>query len=196
VAKRVLDVIVSACLLAILSPLLLTLAALVKLTSSGPAFYRWRVVGQSGLRFVSYKFRSMVENADLLKPQLLRRNEMNGPVFKLAGDPRITPLGAWMRRYSLDELPQLYSVFAGQMSLVGPRPPLETEFLQFTSLQKQKLAVKPGITCLWQVMGRNRIHDFDDWVALDLEYIRTWSLALDLRILVHTAREVLRGSGR
>jgi lipopolysaccharide/colanic/teichoic acid biosynthesis glycosyltransferase len=194
--KRGLDVIVSACLLVVLSPLLLTLAALVKLTSRGPAFYRWRVIGQSELRFVSYKFRSMVENADVLKPQLLRQNEMTGPVFKLAGDPRITPLGAWMRRYSLDELPQLYSVLRGQMSLVGPRPPLETEFLQFTSFQKQKLAVKPGITCLWQVSGRNRIQNFDDWVALDLEYIRTWSLTLDLRILARTAIEVFRGSGK
>jgi lipopolysaccharide/colanic/teichoic acid biosynthesis glycosyltransferase len=187
---------VSACLLTALFPLLVALAALVRLTSPGPAFYRWHVVGQSGLRFVSYKFRSMVANADALKPQLLRQNEMTGPVFKLTRDPRITPLGAWMRRYSLDELPQLYSVLVGDMSLVGPRPPLETEFVQFTSFQKQKLAVKPGITCLWQVHGRNRVHDFNDWVRLDLEYIRTWSLTLDLRILARTVVEVFRGSGK
>jgi lipopolysaccharide/colanic/teichoic acid biosynthesis glycosyltransferase len=195
-AKRLMDVLVSACLLAALSPLLLALAALVKLTSRGPACYRWHVVGKSGHGFVSYKFRSMVANADALKMQLLQQNEMTGPVFKLTRDPRITPLGAWMRRYSLDELPQLYSVLIGDMSLVGPRPPLETEFVQFTNFQKQKLAVKPGITCLWQISGRNRVRDFDDWVRLDLDYIRTWSLGLDLRILLRTVVEVFRGSGK
>jgi|HubBroStandDraft_6_1064221.scaffolds.fasta_scaffold00010_66 lipopolysaccharide/colanic/teichoic acid biosynthesis glycosyltransferase/glycosyltransferase involved in cell wall biosynthesis len=195
-AKRLLDVSVSASLLAVLSPCLLALAVLVKLTSPGPVLYHWRVVGQGGCRFVGYKFRSMVADADARKPQLLPQNEMTGPVFKLTRDPRITPLGTWMRRYSLDELPQVYSVLAGDMSLVGPRPPLETEFVQFTSFQKQKLAVKPGITCLWQVKGRNRVHDFDDWVRLDLDYIRTWSLSLDLKILMRTVGEVLRGSGK
>jgi lipopolysaccharide/colanic/teichoic acid biosynthesis glycosyltransferase len=195
-AKRLIDVAVSAGLLTALLPLLLALAALVKLTSRGPVLYRWRVVGQSGARFLSYKFRSMVADADALKPELLRQNEMTGPVFKITRDPRITPLGAWMRRYSLDELPQLYSVLVGDMSLVGPRPPLETEFVRFTSFQKQKLAIKPGITCLWQVSGRNRVHDFDDWVRLDLDYIRTWSLALDFRILARTVVEVFRGSGK
>ncbi len=195
-AKRLIDVAGSAVLLAALSPLLLGLAALVKVTSRGPAFYRWRVVGRNGLPFTSYKFRSMVANADDLKPQLLGQNEMTGPVFKLTCDPRITPLGRWMRRYSLDELPQLYSVLAGKMSLVGPRPPLAAEFARFTRFQKQKLAVKPGITCLWQVSGRNRVRDFDAWVRLDLDYIRTWSLALDLRIMARTAVEVFRGSGK
>ena len=187
---------VSASLLAMLSPLLLALGALVKLTSRGPVLYRWRVVGQDGRRFVSYKFRSMIADADARKPQLLGQNEMRGPVFKLTRDPRVTALGAWMRRYSLDELPQLYSVLVGEMSLVGPRPPLETEFVQFTGFQRQKLAVKPGITCLWQVCGRNRVKDFDDWVRLDLEYIRTWSLGLDLKILARTAVEVFRASGK
>jgi lipopolysaccharide/colanic/teichoic acid biosynthesis glycosyltransferase len=194
--KRAMDIALSAVMLAALSPLLLALAALVKVTSRGPMLYRWRVVGQAGHRFVGYKFRSMVANADALKPELLKKNEMTGPVFKLTCDPRITPLGAWMRRYSLDELPQLYSVLRGQMSLVGPRPPLETEFVQFTDFQKQKLTVKPGISCLWQVNGRNRVHDFDDWVGLDLEYIRTWSLILDLKILLRTVVEVFRGSGK
>jgi lipopolysaccharide/colanic/teichoic acid biosynthesis glycosyltransferase len=194
--KRLLDASVSACLLTALFPLLLGLAALVKLTSRGPMFYRWHVVGQRGVPFVGYKFRSMVENADALKPQLLQKNEMTGPVFKLTQDPRITPLGAWMRRYSLDELPQLYSVLVGDMSLVGPRPPLETEFVRFTDFQKQKLTVRPGITCLWQVSGRNRVRDFDDWVRLDLQYIRTWSLTLDCEILARTAVEVFRGSGK
>ena len=190
------DITVSACLLVVLLPLFLVLAALVKLSSPGPVLYRWCVVGRGGSRFVGYKFRSMVVDADALKPQLLRRNEMTGPVFKLTSDPRITAVGSWMRRYSLDELPQLYSVLAGHMSLVGPRPPLETEFVRFTDFQKQKLTVKPGITCLWQVSGRNRVHDFDDWVRLDLEYIRTWSLALDFKILLRTGLEVCRGSGK
>jgi lipopolysaccharide/colanic/teichoic acid biosynthesis glycosyltransferase len=172
------------------------LAAAVKITSPGPVLYRWRVVGQGGRVFVSYKLRSMVADADARKPQLLRQNEMRGPVFKLTHDPRVTPLGAWMRRYSLDELPQLYSVLVGKMSLVGPRPPLETEYAQFTPFQKRKLAVKPGITCLWQVGGRNRVRDFDDWVRLDLQYIRNWSLALDCQILLRTVVEVFRGTGK
>lgn len=183
-------------LLVLLLPLLLVLAVLVKLTSPGPALYRWKVVGRYGSPFVSYKFRSMVGDADERKPQLLGQNEMSGPVFKLTHDPRVTPLGRWMRRYSLDELPQLYSVLRGDMSLVGPRPPLVTEYERFTDFQKQKLAVKPGMTCLWQVSGRNRVRDFDDWVRLDVEYIRNWSLWLDLKILARTAIEVFRGSGK
>lgn len=196
VVKRAMDVLGSVVLLLILSPLLLILALAVKLSSSGPVLYRWKVVGEGGRAFVSYKFRSMVANADALRDQLRQHNEMTGPVFKITNDPRITPLGAWMRRYSLDELPQLYSVLKGEMSLVGPRPPLQSEYAQFTEYQKQKLMVKPGITCLWQVSGRNRVRDFDDWVKLDLEYIRNWSLALDLKILLRTMREVCVGSGK
>jgi len=194
--KRALDVSVSIFLLVLLSPVLLLLAALVKLTSSGPIFYRWRVVGKSGQPFDGYKFRSMVANADELKAELQSRNEMTGPVFKLTDDPRITRLGSWMRRYSLDELPQLYSVLKGDMSLVGPRPPLISEYAQFSDQQKQKLLVKPGITCLWQVSGRNEVRDFDEWVRLDLEYIRNWSLWLDLKILMKTAYVVFAGSGK
>jgi lipopolysaccharide/colanic/teichoic acid biosynthesis glycosyltransferase len=194
--KRLVDVVLSGLLLVLLSPLLLLLALLVKITSQGPVFYRWRVAGKDGHPFTGYKFRSMVADADQLKPQLLPQNEMAGPVFKLTRDPRVTPLGAWMRRYSLDELPQLYSVFVGDMSLVGPRPPLVTEFGQFSTFQKEKLSVKPGITCLWQVGGRNQVHDLDEWVGLDLKYIREWSLTLDARILLLTVREVLRGSGK
>jgi lipopolysaccharide/colanic/teichoic acid biosynthesis glycosyltransferase len=194
--KRLVDIGVSAGLLMALFPLLMILAILVKHNSRGPVFYPWRVVGLSGRRFVGYKFRSMVADADALKPQLVQRNEMTGPVFKLTHDPRITTVGAWMRRYSLDELPQLYSVLIGDMSLVGPRPPLESEFLEFNDFQKQKLTVKPGITCLWQVSGRNRVHNFDDWVRLDLDYIRNWSLALDVKILLRTFVEVVRGSGK
>ncbi len=194
--KRALDLVGGFLLLLLLSPLFLILALLVKLTSPGPVLYRWRVVGKGGRPFVSYKFRSMVANADELKADLEERNEMKGPVFKLTHDPRITPIGMWMRRYSLDELPQFYSVVKGDMSLVGPRPPLVTEYERFTQYQKQKLAVKPGITCLWQVSGRNRVRDFDEWVRLDLEYIRNWSLMLDLKILLKTVGEVFIGSGQ
>jgi lipopolysaccharide/colanic/teichoic acid biosynthesis glycosyltransferase len=194
--KRAMDIAISGGSIALLSPLLSMLAVAVKLTSPGPAFYRWRVVGERGRPFTGYKFRSMCANADDLKMDLEGRNEMHGPVFKIGTDPRVTPIGRFMRRYSLDELPQLFNVLIGDMSLVGPRPPLATEYARFNEFQKQKLAVKPGITCLWQISGRNRIKDFDDWVRLDLEYIRRWSLWLDLRILMKTAGEVLAGSGR
>jgi lipopolysaccharide/colanic/teichoic acid biosynthesis glycosyltransferase len=194
--KRALDVSVSAFLLVILAPLFAVLAALVKLTSRGTVFYRWPVVGQGGRPFTGYKFRSMYSNADDLKAQLEPLNEMSGPVFKITNDPRVTKVGTWMRRYSLDELPQLWSVLRGQMSLVGPRPPLATEYERFTDFQQQKLVVKPGITCLWQINGRNEIHDFDEWVKLDLEYIRRWSPWLDLQILLKTVSAVLTGSGK
>jgi lipopolysaccharide/colanic/teichoic acid biosynthesis glycosyltransferase len=138
----------------------------------------------------------MVANADQFKASLEKRNEMTGPVFKLTDDPRITPVGAWLRRYSLDELPQLYSVLKGDMSLVGPRPPLVTEYARFSAYQKQKLAVTPGMTCLWQINGRNDVSDFDEWVRLDLEYIRCWSLWLDCTILARTAWVVIAGSGK
>jgi lipopolysaccharide/colanic/teichoic acid biosynthesis glycosyltransferase len=194
--KRILDIIVSSSLLLVLSPLFAIIAVAVKLTSRGPVFYRWRVVGKNGWPFTGYKFRSMCADADLLKEQLERLNEMCGPVFKLTNDPRVTKLGAWMRRHSVDELPQLYSVLKGDMSLVGPRPPLVTEYTRFNEFQKQKLVVKPGITCLWQINGRNEVKDFDEWVKLDLEYIRRWSPKLDLWILLKTAGEVFAGSGK
>jgi lipopolysaccharide/colanic/teichoic acid biosynthesis glycosyltransferase len=194
--KRILDIVASIFLLLLVSPVCLVLALMVKQSSRGPIFYKWRVVGKDGKPFMGYKFRSMVANADELKSQLWSQNEMTGPVFKLTKDPRITKVGACMRRYSLDELPQLYSVLRGDMSLVGPRPPLVTEYEKFTAYQKQKLAVKPGITCLWQVHGRNQVCDFDEWVALDLDYIRNWSLGLDFQILARTIGEVFSGSGK
>jgi lipopolysaccharide/colanic/teichoic acid biosynthesis glycosyltransferase len=194
--KRSIDAFGSAFLLLLLSPVFLMLAIAVRISSSGPIFYRWKVVGQFGRPFVGYKFRSMVANAEALRSQLTDRNEMRGPVFKMSNDPRVTRIGAWMRRYSLDELPQLYSVLKGDMSLVGPRPPLVTEYAEFTEFQRQKLAVKPGITCLWQVGGRNHVSDFDEWVRLDLEYIRNWSLYLDFKILLRTVKEVFGASGK
>jgi len=193
--KRVIDIALSAGALLALSPLLIITAVLVKLTSKGPVFYRWKVVGENGQYFTGYKFRSMVADADSIKEELLANNEMKGPVFKMVRDPRVTPVGRILRRLSLDELPQLWSVLKGDMSLVGPRPPLQTEWIQFSDWQKKKLSVKPGITCLWQVSGRNRITKLDEWVKLDLEYIERWSLWLDFKILLKTVPAVLIGRG-
>lgn len=193
--KRALDVVGALVLLVVLGPLLAAIALAILLTSGPPVLYRWRVVGQGGQPFTSYKFRTMVPNADALKPALLAQNTMRGPVFKIPNDPRVTPLGRVLRRCSLDELPQLWSVLKGDMSLVGPRPPLQAEYAHFTEQQRQKLAVKPGITCLWQVSGRNHIRDFDEWVRLDLEYIRRWSLWLDLQILLRTIPAVISRRG-
>ena len=194
-AKRALDIVISVPLLVLLSPLLAALALAVKLGDGGPVLYRWRVVGRGGQPFTSYKFRSMVVNADELKAALEAANEMSGPVFKMRDDPRVTGLGRFLRRYSLDELPELWSVLVGDMSLVGPRPPLQSEYARFTDRQRAKLAVKPGITCLWQVSGRNEITDFDEWLRLDLEYIERWSLRLDVAILLRTIPAVLSGRG-
>ncbi len=190
------DVVGSAFLLVLLCPVFLILALLVRLSSPGPILYRWYIAGKLGRPVRSYKFRSMYTNADEIKSQLAHLNEMRGPAFKVTGDPRITPIGKWIRKYSLDELPQLYTVLKGDMSLVGPRPPLVNEYEKFTPYQKQKLAVQPGLTCLWQVNGRNNISDYDDWVRLDLEYIRTWSVWLDLKILAKTLPVVVFGSGK
>ena len=193
--KRLMDIVVAGGALIALSPVLAAIALTIKATSPGPILYRWRVVGQAGRPFAGYKFRTMVVNADTLKPRLLAANEMTGPVFKMRNDPRITPVGRVLRKYSLDELPQLWSVLKGDMSLVGPRPPLQTEYAHFTERQKQKLAVKPGITCLWQISGRNNIWDFDEWIRLDLAYIENWSLWLDLKILLKTIPAVLSHRG-
>ncbi len=193
--KRALDVAVSAALLVGLAPALLLIAAAVKLSSRGPVLYTCRWVGEGSRRFNGYKFRTMVDGAEALETALQDRNEMRGPAFKLTDDPRVTPLGRWLRKYSLDELPQLWSVLKGDLSLVGPRPPRVHEYERFTDYQRQKLQVKPGVTCLWQVEGRHRISDYDQWVACDLDYIRRWSLRLDLQILARTAVVVVMGTG-
>ena len=193
--KRALDVVVSAALLIVLAPLLAVLVAGVKMTSRGPVLYRWEVVGEGGRPFTGYKLRTMVLDADDRKAALMAENEMSGPVFKMKKDPRVTRFGRFLRTYSLDELPQLWSVFKGDMSLVGPRPPLRSEYAHFTEYQKRKLAVKPGLTCLWQVSGRSAISDLDEWVRLDLEYIERWSLWLDIKILAATVPVVLFGRG-
>lgn len=193
--KRMIDIALSGVGLVLLSPLFLIISILVKLTSPGPIFYRWQVVGLNKRKFTSYKFRTMVINADELKEKLMAKNEMNGVVFKIKNDPRITKIGSFLRKFSLDELPQLFSVLKGDMSLVGPRPPLVTEIPKFKNWQRRKLSVKPGITCLWQCNGRNHIKNFDDWVLLDLQYIDQWSLWLDLKILFKTIPAVLSSRG-
>ena len=194
--KRCIDIVISIIGLVMLSPLLLFVGVLVKFTSQGPILYCWGVIGRGGKPFRGYKFRTMVQNADEIKGELLHRNEMNGPIFKMNADPRITPLGRILRKYSIDELPQLWSVLKGDMSLVGPRPAGPHEWVEYESWQRRKLSVTPGITCLWQVGGRNEISDFDEWVKLDLEYIDTWSLWLDFKILLKTILVVLRGTGK
>jgi lipopolysaccharide/colanic/teichoic acid biosynthesis glycosyltransferase len=195
-AKRVFDCVISAAALVLLSPLFLAIALAIKLSDPRElVFYPWRVLGKNGKPFVGYKFRTMVPNADVLKQQMLAFNEMQGPVFKMRNDPRTTRLGGALRKFSLDELPQLYSVLKGDMSLVGPRPPSAQEAAGFEFWQRRKLCVTPGISCLWQINGRNEIHKFSEWVRLDLQYIQTASFLLDLKILLLTIPAVLSTRG-
>ncbi len=176
------------------APMIIGAALAIKLDSRGPVFFAQVRVGLNGKTFRLYKFRTMCRDAEQLKAQLAGSNEMSGPVFKMKDDPRITRVGRFLRRYSIDELPQLFNVLHGDMSLVGPRPALPKEVCRFKPWQHRKLAVKPGVTCIWQVSGRNNI-DFEDWMRLDLNYIDNWSLWLDAKILAKTVPAVLRGSG-
>lgn len=193
-AKRVFDVIGATILLLLGAPLLLTIAALVRLTSKGPALYVQERIGRDGQPFNFYKFRSMHTQAHDVRVALEADNEATGPVFKIKHDPRITPVGRILRKLSLDELPQLVNVLTGSMSLVGPRPPLREEVAAYSTYERQRLMVTPGLTCIWQVSGRSDI-GFDEWVAMDLAYIRQWSLWLDLQILVRTLPAVVTGRG-
>ena len=196
VIKHVMDLVGAFILLIVLSPLFLLIAIAIKLTSPGPVFFQQQRSGQNGAPFTLYKFRTMITNAEQLKHELAALNEMSGPVFKVTNDPRITRIGKWLRRYSLDELPQLFNVLRGEMSLVGPRPLPVDEVRRFSDLaHRRRLSVKPGITCLWQISGRNQIKDFKDWVRLDLEYIDNWSLWLDLSILLRTIPAVFAATG-
>jgi lipopolysaccharide/colanic/teichoic acid biosynthesis glycosyltransferase len=180
--------------LAILAPLFLSIAVAIKLDSRGPVFYRQVRVGKDALRFRILKFRSMRQDADGLITELLQRNEVGGPMFKMRCDPRVTRVGRFMRRYSLDELPQLVNVVLGDMSLVGPRPPLVAEVERYEDWQLGRLRALPGITGLWQVSGRTEV-PFHDMVRLDLHYIRNWSFALDMEILLRTIPAVLSTKG-
>jgi exopolysaccharide biosynthesis polyprenyl glycosylphosphotransferase len=194
--KQFVDLAGAIILLFLLSPVFLVIALAIKFTSPGPVFFKQQRSGLSGAPFTLYKFRTMVTNAEQFKHELEAMNEMTGPVFKITNDPRVTPVGKFLRKYSLDELPQLWNVLCAEMSLVGPRPLPVDEVRRFDNLaHRRRLSMKPGLTCLWQVSGRNQISDFKEWVRLDLEYIDTWSIWLDLKILFLTIPAVLRGTG-
>jgi lipopolysaccharide/colanic/teichoic acid biosynthesis glycosyltransferase len=195
VVKRAFDILVAALGLIFLSPAFLVVWILVRLTSPGSGFYAYDETGLGGRQFRCYKFRTMIADADALIPQLSNLNEMKGPVFKMRNDPRITRVGRFLRKYSIDELPQLWCVVWGDMSLVGPRPALPREWEQYEAWQRRRLTVTPGMTGMWQAYGRNQIDDFDKWVRLDLQYIDRWSLWLDAKIIARTVLVVLRGTG-
>ena len=193
--KRVADMVISSIMLLALAPILLTIAVLIKLTSEGPVFFAQTRLGYGKRPFQILKFRTMVQNAEKLIAQVEHLNETQGPTFKLKNDPRITPLGKFLRKTSLDELPQLINVLVGDMSLVGPRPLPLRDYQGFSQdWHRRRFSVKPGITCLWQVMGRSSI-GFDEWMALDMRYIDQWSVWLDIKILFQTIPAVFRGSG-
>ncbi len=191
--KRLLDIVISAVALVVLSPLLLASALLIKFTSPGPVIFRQARCGLNGRRFIVYKFRSMVDKADAMKAQLEHLSERH-IAFKLSSDPRVTPVGRWLRKFSIDELPQLYNVLRGDMSLVGPRPPLPEEVDRYERWQRRRLRMRPGLTCLWAVAGRDRI-DFNAWMRMDISYIENWSLKLDWSIILKTIPHVLGGRG-
>lgn len=192
--KRGLDILIAMGALIAASPVLLAIAIAIKLDDGGPIFFHQQRVGLFGRRFACLKFRTMVVNAEALKASLMDQNEQDGPVFKMRYDPRITRVGRFLRKYSLDEFPQFLNVLNGDMSVVGPRPPLPAEVNQYQKSQNRRLSVKPGITCIWQVSGRNNT-DFDGWVKQDMEYIDNWSLKLDLKLILKTFAVMIKGTG-
>lgn len=195
IVKRIFDVIASAIALVLLSPLFLVLAIFIKIDDpNGPVFYTQTRVGKDGKTFQIIKFRSMISNADKLLARLKSKNEVEGAMFKMKNDPRITRVGRFIRKYSLDELPQLINVIGGSMSIVGPRPPLVSEVEQYTDYDKQRLMVVPGCTGMWQVGGRNDV-DFDEMVHLDLTYIQNRSVWLDLKIMFETVKVMIIPNG-
>ena len=184
-AKRVMDIILSFIGLVLLSPILLLVSLFIKIDSKGPIFFKQKRIGINGTEFEMFKFRSMVVNAEELKAKLEEKNEMSGPMFKIADDPRITKVGRFIRKTSIDELPQLWNVIKGDMSLVGPRPSLPKEVAQFEPWMRKRFEVKPGLTCFWQVGGRNNI-DFEEWMKLDIKYVKERSLLLDAKLIFKT----------
>jgi exopolysaccharide biosynthesis polyprenyl glycosylphosphotransferase len=193
--KRVFDFVAAGLGLIVLSPLFIIVIILIKMTSEGPIFFKQLRCGMYGRKFVFYKFRTMIADAESKLKDLLKYNEMDGPVFKMQNDPRITKVGKVLRKFSIDELPQLWNVVKGDMSLVGPRPPIPHEVDKYDIWQRRRLSMRPGITCLWQTAGRNQITNFSDWLKLDLEYIDNWSMWLDFKILFKTLPAVLFGTG-
>ncbi|MBN2120515.1 MAG: sugar transferase [Candidatus Omnitrophica bacterium] len=192
--KRAVDIVISSLLCLLLSPIFIIVSVLIKFTSPGPVFFEQERIGLYGRRFTLLKFRTMVNGAEAMKEKLREKNELDGPVFKIANDPRVTRLGKILRKLSLDELPQLINVLKGDMSLVGPRPAVPGEVNQYKPYQRRRFSIRPGITCIWQVNGRNHIA-FDDWVKLDLHYIDNWSIGLDFKILFKTIPAALSGKG-
>jgi len=193
-AKRLVDIAGASILLLVLLPVLLASGLLVKLTSPGAVIFRQERSGFHGRRFWMYKFRTMLDGAEHMRDQVTHLNEIGGPVFKARADPRLTVVGRYLRKTSLDELPQLFNVLKGEMSLVGPRPLPVYEANQIKGSQRRRLAMRPGMTGLWQITGRNMV-EFDEWMRMDLLYVDQWSLALDLKILLRTIPTVLRGEG-
>ncbi len=185
VIKRLIDIACSFLGVILLSPLFIIIAIIIKITSKGPVFFSQKRVGKNGKEFDMYKFRSMVVNAEELKEKLAAQNEMSGPMFKMKDDPRVTKVGKFIRKTSIDELPQLWNVLKGDMSLVGPRPSLPKEVAQFEGWMYKRLEVKPGLTCYWQVSGRNNI-DFEDWMKLDVKYVEERNLWIDIKLIFKT----------
>lgn len=193
--KRVFDVCFAILLLPFLLPIMLIVALLIKLDSRGPVFFVQRRVGLRGKEFGCYKLRTMIPNAEEMKDSLQHLNEMDGPVFKIKKDPRLTRIGKYLRSYSFDEFPQIFNILKGEMSFVGPRPPTLDEVQKYKRWQMERLSVKPGLTCLWQISGRNNIQDFDDWVKMDIEYIKKASMKEDLKIILKTIPVVFTKKG-
>jgi exopolysaccharide biosynthesis polyprenyl glycosylphosphotransferase len=193
--KRALDVAISLVILALAGPILGIAALAIKFSSPGSVVFKQQRIGLNGRMFTLYKFRTMIDDAHARRDEVAHLNEMNGPVFKMRDDPRVTPVGRWLRRFSLDEVPQLWNVLKGDMSLVGPRPPIPEEVASYHRWHRRRLSMKPGLTCLWQINGRNQIQDFDHWMKLDLQYIDNWSPSLDFKILLRTIPAVLSGKG-
>lgn len=194
--KFVVDIVASFMILLIWSPILLLIAIVIKLTSRGPVIFKQKRVGLRGREFNIYKFRTMVQDAEKLRPMLEAQNEMDGPVFKIKKDPRITPIGRLLRKTGLDEVPQFFNVLKGDMSLVGPRPPLPSEVAQYERWQLRRLSMRPGITCIWQIAPNRNNISFDEWMKLDLQYIDSWSLKIDFLLLLKTIQTVAKGSGQ
>ncbi len=192
--KRLFDIVASACALWVLLPMFGIVAMIIKGSSRGPVFFKQQRVGILGKPFNMLKFRSMVTNAEELKAKLEKLNEMSGPVFKMKNDPRVTAIGRFIRKYSIDELPQLINVLRGDMSIVGPRPPVPPEVAKYEAWQRRRLSVRPGLTCIWQVSGRNQI-SFEQWMYLDMQYIDHWSLKNDINLILKTVPVVLTGRG-
>ncbi len=193
--KRFFDFVISCLGLLVLSVFFVFISVMIKAYSRGPVFYSQLRCGLYGRQFTLYKFRTMDADAESRLKDLKKYNEMKGPVFKMTNDPRVTATGKWLRKFSIDELPQLWNVVKGDMSLVGPRPPLPKEVEKYTSSQRRRLSMRPGITCLWQISGRSKISDFNNWLKLDLEYIDNWSIRLDFKILLKSIPAIIFGVG-